>query len=889
MRKIIFCMLLLIALSAFYLSFLVSPATAEVGDFLFTWGAKYNFYNTAAVAVDNLGNVYVSSSGTPIEVFSRSGELIREFWAPNSSFAGIGSHGYSRIAIGKSGKVYALSQGQVHVFDGKGNFIKKFKNYDNIDSPNFLNNPQGIAVDENENVYITENCYNPRVLVFDSDGNFLRRWGSYGSGDGQFISLIGIAVDANGSIYVVDARRIQVFDSNGNFLRKFGSLGLGDGQFGFMPYGITVDGIGNVYVTETSYRYGGTYGYERIQVFDSSGNFIRKWGSYGSEDGQFGVPQTIAVDNDGYVYVADFENSRIQIFTNTGTFLDKWQRWENHNPQNKDLYQPYGITLDKNGNVYVNDNAVRGNPVVKVFDQNGNYLVTWGGDNTGDGQPKYSFGRPAFDDNGNVYILCSSYIQVFDKNGNFLRQWGSYGSGDGQLKYPIGIIIDDKGYVYVLDAGNKRIQVFDNNGNFFKKWGSHGTNDSQFSCPAGIGLDGEGNVYVSDVCTAKIQVFDNSGAFLRKWGNYGVGEGKFRSPYHIAVDNNGHVYVSDNTENTIQIFDKMGLFLKRIGSYGSKKGSFMSLDAIALNKSGTKVYVVDPRNYRIQVFEGYGSLIANAGPDQTVEQASPTGAYATLDASASKSGCTDAMTYEWTWSGGSANGIHPTVFMPTGMTLVTLKVRACGSSATATVKVTVQDTIKPSTTATLSGKKGLNDWFISDTTISLSAADSGSGVKEVHCSIDGGTDYVVSASLASFTITGEGIHTVIYYAVDNAGNVESAKIMTVKIDKTPPVLSLAPSLSIIWPPNHKLVDVVINGSASDAMSGVASVDISVVDEYGVYSMKVPEFGSIIQLEAWRDGNDMDGRRYTITVVVTDMAGNKSTATSEVLVPHDMRK
>jgi hypothetical protein len=86
-----------------------------------------------------------------------------------------------------------------------------------------------------------------------------------------------------------------------------------------------------------------------------------------------------------------------------------------------------------------------------------------------------------------------------------------------------------------------------------------------------------------------------------------------------------------------------------------------------------------------------------------------------------------------------------------------------------------------------------------------------------------------------------------------------------------------------------MVNVVINGSALDNESGIASVVITVHDEYDVYNMTVPGFGSTIQLEAWRKGTDKDGRVYTITAVATDKAGNKSTAVTEVIVPHDMGK
>ena len=80
----------------------------------------------------------------------------------------------------------------------------------------------------------------------------------------------------------------------------------------------------------------------------------------------------------------------------------------------------------------------------------------------------------------------------------------------------------------------------------------------------------------------------------------------------------------------------------------------------------------------------------------------------------------------------------------------------------------------------------------------------------------------------------------------------------------------------------------IGGSAADAGSGIASVMITVTDEYGIYNMTVPGFGSTVQLEAWRDGTDMDGRNYTITAVVKDKAGNQSTSSTIVLVPHDQR-
>ena len=62
----------------------------------------------------------------------------------------------------------------------------------------------------------------------------------------------------------------------------------------------------------------------RIQVFSSNGNFISKWGGYGSRNGFLRSPEGIAVDQEGNVYVADTGNNRIQVFSSNGTFISKW-------------------------------------------------------------------------------------------------------------------------------------------------------------------------------------------------------------------------------------------------------------------------------------------------------------------------------------------------------------------------------------------------------------------------------------------------------------------------------------------------------------------------------------------------------------------------------------
>ena len=66
-----------------------------------------------------------------------------------------------------------------------------------------------------------------------------------------------------------------------------------------------------------------------------------------------------------------------------------------------------------------------------------------------------------------------------------------------------------------------------------------------------------------------------------------------------------------------------------------------------------------------------------------------------------------------------------------------------------------------------------------------------------------------------------------------------------------------------------MVDVAINGDATDNLSGVESLTFKVTDEYGKVQPTLTDFGSTIKLEASRDGNDKDGRIYTVSATAKD--------------------
>lgn len=207
--------------------------------------------------------------------------------------------------------------------------------------------------------------------------------------------------------------------------------------------------------------------------------------------------------------------------------------------------------------------------------------------------------------------------------------------------------------------------------------------------------------------------------------------------------------------------------------------------------------------------------IANAGPDQIAACGSPSGTSVILNGAGSSDPDGDTITYKWTWPGGLAEGVNPTVTLPLGTTTVTLTVSDGKATVTDTVNITLGDTTPPLTTATGNSE----EWHNTNLVLTFSGSDSCSGVKEIHYSIDG-AETVVPGNYAAVTIIAEGVHNVTYYAVDKAGNTESPKRMAARIDKIPPVITVLSPVA----GDYLISDVLtLDYSAVDATSGIASV------------------------------------------------------------------
>lgn len=257
--------------------------------------------------------------------------------------------------------------------------------------------PFGVASNGKGLVYVSDVARPPRVEVLDDVKREVRSIGI--EGQGQLLSPLGIALDADGNLYVADSQLRQVisFDPAGKFKAAYGSKEVLE-----RPTAVAVDSTRKLlYVADT--------GGHRVQVFSlADSKVVRTIGKRGAEAGSFNFPEGLAVDKEGKLYVVDAMNFRYQVFDPDGKFLAQ------HGKIGQEpgfFARPKGIALDSGGHVYVSDAA---------------------------------FGN----------------VQVFDAEGRLLIWIGAPGVGPGQFQLTEGIFIDATDRLFIVDQMNKRVQRF---------------------------------------------------------------------------------------------------------------------------------------------------------------------------------------------------------------------------------------------------------------------------------------------------------------------------------------------------------------------------------------------------------------------------------------------
>ena len=169
-----------------------------------------------------------------------------------------------------------------------------------------------------------------QLLEFNAKGEFVRE---IGKGLYGFAFAHTVRIDRDDNIWTVDKGSDMVvkFNPAGRVQMVFGRRMEStspntkphahvtpprpavDGLFR-EPTDVAWDREGNIYITDG-------YINSRVAKYTSTGDWVKQWGEYGMEPGQFRTPHAIAIDNNNHIYVGDRSNTRVQVFDTDGKLL----------------------------------------------------------------------------------------------------------------------------------------------------------------------------------------------------------------------------------------------------------------------------------------------------------------------------------------------------------------------------------------------------------------------------------------------------------------------------------------------------------------------------------------------------------------------------------------
>jgi sugar lactone lactonase YvrE len=258
------------------------------------------------------------------------------------------------------------------------------------------------------------------------------------------------------------------------------------------------------------------------------------------------------------------------------------------------ITSPHGITVDREGNVWVTDCSctgggrgrggaaatppTTGHQIFK-FSPDGKLLMMLG--KPGGGRDTAYFWQPndvLIAPNGDIFVTeghasndnASARLYKFDKSGKLLKTYGSYGSGPGQLNQPHALAMDSRGRLFVADRANNVLKIFDQDFNLLETW-------PQFSRISGLYITKGDTLYAADSESGSVTKDANGNPVRTEWKR-GIRVGSARtgdvfyfipdpetdpailrstsSAEGVAVDRNGVIYGAEVGQKDLKRYVK---------------------------------------------------------------------------------------------------------------------------------------------------------------------------------------------------------------------------------------------------------------------------------------------------------------------------------------------
>jgi sugar lactone lactonase YvrE len=484
-----------------------------------------------------------------------------------------------------------------------------------------LNAPRAVAVDGSGNIFFVDENDVLRLdattgVVTLAAGNGTAGFsGDNGPATSAQLSPVGVAVDSVGNLYIADTVNNRIREVSNGVITTVAGGGSGQtiGDNGpatsasiYSPYGVAVDSVGNLYITDTSNNLIRKVSNGVITTVAGSLPVYPAGPGVGPLSGDNGDngpatsallsdPEGVAVDSAGNLYIAETANSRVRKVSNGVITTVAGNGTEGFSGDNgpaisAQLNGPQGVAVDSAGNLYIAD---KGNSRIRKVSNGvittvaGNGTPGYSGDNgPATGAQLAGPWGVAVDSTGNLYIADGFFGNsdtIFQGNrirevsngvittvagGGTLVAGGGAPSGDNgpatsvQLYLPSSVALDSAGNVYIADTGNNRIRKVANgvittvagNGTAGFSGDNGPATGAQLALPESVAVDSAFNLYIADNANNRIRKVSN-GVITTVAGSNGTHgfsgdngpatSAELNSPQGVAVDSAGNLYIAD--------------------------------------------------------------------------------------------------------------------------------------------------------------------------------------------------------------------------------------------------------------------------------------------------------------------------------------------------------
>lgn len=481
-----------------------------------------------------------------------------------------------------------------------------------------LGYPGGVVLDASGNTYIADS-YSSQVFKIDTSGNLtvVAGNGTVGySGDGGAATgaaLSGpeaVAIDSSGNIFIADTGNFvirEVVATSGTIQTV-----AGNGKEGYSgdggpataaelddPYGVFVDGSGNIFVADTDNSIVREVSNGTINtVAGTAGSFGYAGDSGPATAAQLDEPEGVFVDGSGNVFIADTFNSVIREVT-AGTIQAvagsnyAWNGTCNYSgdggpAMTAQLCLPSGVFVDGSGDIFISDTEnfiireVSGGTINTVAGTPG--TAGYSGDSGPATSAELNYpSTMAVDGSGNIFIAdTDNYVIREVSAGNIATSAGNgtlaY-SGDGglasnaALNFPGETFVDSQDDVFIADsdssvirevvAATGNIQTVAGDGVSGYSGDGAAATAAELNFPSGVFVDGSGDIFIADTensvirevvaATGDIQTVAGDGTAGYLGDGSAATLAELNNPASVVLDASGNIYIADSGNSAIRV------------------------------------------------------------------------------------------------------------------------------------------------------------------------------------------------------------------------------------------------------------------------------------------------------------------------------------------------